>query len=296
MSTETSRLDAMLAQYDKNTSSTNESKAKFDLKNYFSTFLDKKEKTAIRRIRILPSNDNGTPFKEMHGHKIQVEGEWKTFACLKTEKNSACPFCEAREALLATGRESDKETAKTYGSRKLYIVKVIDRDNEDHGVKFWRFNHDYRKTGTLDKIFSIINSLKVDISDAVNGRDLSITLARDQNNKTVIQSILPMDKSPLSTDETLLAEWLEDERTWHDVYSIKSYDYLEIIVKGGVPAWDKVQEKYVDKASLKEEGDNVDDELTVGVENVKKNIQTASAPSVSTAKAEMAEIEDDLPF
>jgi transcription initiation factor IIE alpha subunit len=41
----------------------------------------------------------------------------------------------------------------------MYIAKVIDRDN-DEGVKFWRFNHDYRKEGIFDKIHGVLNSVK----------------------------------------------------------------------------------------------------------------------------------------
>ena len=45
------------------------------------------------------------------------------------------PLTEVYEELMSTGKESDKDLARQYRPRKFYIVKVIDRDNEDHGPK-----------------------------------------------------------------------------------------------------------------------------------------------------------------
>jgi hypothetical protein len=110
----TDALAAMLKQYEESSSSytKNSSAKEYDLKNYFTTYLGDKQKSATKRIRIVPTSDGTTPFKQIHGHKMQVDGEWKTFICLKHEKGEACPFCEAREALLATNKEQDKELAK----------------------------------------------------------------------------------------------------------------------------------------------------------------------------------------
>ena len=295
--TKSNPLEAMLAQYANNNKPKYDKKdAKvFDLKNYFSTFIEKDVKTATKEIRVLPSADGGSPFVEFHGHKIQVDGKWTTFACLRHEKNEPCPFCEAREALLAEGKESDKELAKKYNSKLMYIVKLIDRNAVDEGVKFWRFNHDYRKTGVMDKIHGIISAIKKDkeFFNPINGRDLSININRDQNNNPVVSSVVAQDVTPLSENAEQAAAWLADTRTWQDVYSLKPYDYLEIIVKGGVPAWDKEAKKFVDKASLKPEGDNLEAELTMGVENVKAGVTTATE---TTATVEANEQTDDLPF
>jgi hypothetical protein len=300
-------LAAMLEQYANNNKPSYTSEVKYDEKNYFGTFLDKNATSAIKRVRILPTKDNSTPFVEMTGHKAQVEGQWKIFACLEAEKGEACPFCEAREALLATGDATDKELAKEYGKRKMYVVKVIDRDNEADGVKFWRFNHDYRKTGVLDKIFGVLQIGK-NITDVNTGRDLQITIARDQNNRPVIQSIINFDPSPLSTDAAQAQAWINDEKTWTDVYSIKNYEYLEIVVKGGVPVYDKVNKCYVDKRLLKEGAagteEKLDSELTIGAQNVKPNVVPAgnvTTPVATTtvaqpAAATGADDEDDLPF
>ena len=293
----TNILDAMLKQYETNTTSYTKSEKTYDLKNYFTTYLNEKEKSATKRIRILPTKDGSSPFVEMYGHKYQVEGEFKTFPCLKHEKGEDCPFCEAREALLATGRESDKELAKKYSAKKMYVVKVIDRDNEADGPKFWRFNHDYRKTGTLDKIYGVLQAVNKDITDPQTGRDLLVMIARDQNNRPIVQSISHLDPTPLSEDSDLVKSWLSDDRVWEDVYSIRPYEYLEILIKDGTPTWDKEAKKWVDKASLTpaEGSDNLDAELTLGTQNVKSNITTSSAEP-TTAVATTGDDDDDLPF
>jgi hypothetical protein len=296
--TKSNALDAMLAQYETNNKPKYENKEKkvYSLDNYFTTYIPDGVKAATKEIRILPTVDGKSPFVVVHAHKVQVEGKWTTFTCLKHEKNEPCPFCEAREALLATGKDSDKELAKTYNAKKMYVVKVIDRNAEEEGVKFWRFNHDYRSTGTYDKIYAVLTALKKDrdITSATNGRDLTISISRDQNNKPQIVSINAQDSGPLSEDATKLATWTADVRTWEDVYAVKSYDFLEIIVKGGIPAWDKEAKKFVDKASLKSEvSDGLNAEITMGVENVKAGVTAATS---ETAGASSEAEADELPF
>jgi predicted secreted protein len=300
MSNQKSALDAMLEQYEKNNAPKyvkSETAKVYDLDNYFNTYIPEGVKSATKQIRILPTADGSTPFVEVHAHKVLVDGEWKTFACLKHEKGEACPFCEAREALLATGRDSDKELAKKYNARKMYVVKVIDRDDPKNKVKFWRFNHDYRKEGIYDKIIGVLNAIKKDVTNAETGRDLLLTINRNQNNVPVVSAVASLDPSVLSENAELRDTWLSDERTWEDVYAVKSYDYLEIIVRGGVPVWDKGEKKFVDKNSVNadDETDESQSEITMGVENVKANIlaaETTTAPASSSSD----EDQDDLPF
>ena len=299
MSNQNNALEAMLAQYEKNNAPRavkTEAKV-YDLKNYFNTYIQDGVKSATKQIRILPTADGSTPFVEVHAHKVLVDGEWKTFACLKHEKGEACPFCEAREALLATGKESDKELAKKYNARKMYVVKVIDREHEDEGVKFWRFNHDYRKEGIYDKIIGVLNAIKKDVTNAETGRDLLLTINRNMNNIPVVSAVASLDPSALSEDQELKDLWLADARTWEDVYSVRTYDYLEIIVRGGIPVWDKEEKKFVDKAALSSDNSDaeLESELTMGVENVKANVQ-AAAETVEAPTTGSSDEEDDLPF
>jgi gp32 DNA binding protein like len=295
---ENEALEAMLSQYDNaNKPKYEKSEKTYDLKNYFNTILKDGVKSGTKTIRILPASVGATPFVEVHGHKTQIDGDWKTLMCPSHEDKKPCPFCEARQALLATGKESDKELAKKYNAKKMYVVKVIDRDNEADGVKFWRINHDFRKEGVYDKIIAILNAIKKDITHAETGRDLVLTINRNQNNVPIVSGVASLDPSPLSTDAEKAAMWLDDKRTWRDVYPVKSYDYLEIIVKGGVPVWNAETKSFVDKQSVKkenEENKSLDSELTMGVENVKSNVKTAT--TTTPVSTDVEDEGDDLPF
>jgi hypothetical protein len=149
---------------------------------------------------------------------------------------------------MSTGNESDKELAKQYKPRKFYIVKVIDRDNPEDGVKFWRFKHNYKQEGILDKIIPIWKA-KGDITDPSNGRDLILELTKAKTPKgafyTVIQTVMYDDPSPISSDSQTSDSWVNDELTWQDVYSKKPVEYLEAIAKGETPRWDSEKGSYV---------------------------------------------------
>lgn len=244
-----STLDAVLAQYEKNkqaTSSNNKVSQEERLKKYFTTVLPKGTKTLEKRIRILPTKDGTSPFVEVKFHEIQVDGNWvKLYDPAQEGKRS--PLNEVRESLLMTGEPSDKELARDYLSRKFYIVKVIDRENEQDGPKFWRFKHNAKQEGVLDKIIPIWRN-KGDITDPEKGRDLilTLTLTKSNNGKeyTVISSIIPDDACPLHTDSDVANEWLEDELVWTDVYAKKPEEYLEIVAKGETPKWDSDGKKW----------------------------------------------------
>jgi hypothetical protein len=304
MNKEEDDLLAMLAQYEENNKPLyvkSETAKTYDLKNYFTTYdLEKDEQSKTKEIRILPNPKGGSPLVEFYGHTAMVDGQKKTFPCLEHEKGTACPFCEAREALLATGDAGDKELAKKYNARKMYIAKLIDRNHEDEGVKFWRFNNDYTKKGAFDLIHGVVSGLKKNknISSPTEGRDLTIMINRNQTGLPIISSIVAQDSDVLSTDAAKSAEWLADERTWEDVYSVRNYDYLAIIVRGYTPIWDKEAKCFVAKELAKEneaESNELDSELTMAVENVKANVtaaETVTNPVSTTPEAE----DDDLPF
>ena len=246
-----SSLDAVLAQYEKSQSSsntTNKMSSEDRMKKYFAALLKDNEKQGQRKIRILPTTDGSSPFKEVWFHEVQVDGKWQKFYDPAKNDNERSPLNEVYEELMSTGKESDKQLATQYRSRKFYIVKVIDRDNEQDGVKFWRFKHNYKQEGILDKIIPIWKA-KGDITDPDNGRDLILELTKAKTPKgatyTVIQTVMYDDPSPISDDSDQMAEWVGDEMTWEDVYSKKPVEYLEAIARGETPRWDSEKGGYV---------------------------------------------------
>jgi hypothetical protein len=254
-----------------------------------------------KKIRILPpAEGQKTPFTVLWGHVKKIGDEWKTFPCLKHEKDEDCPFCQAREALLATGKEEDKELAKQYSARQFYVVKVIDRDNEADGVKFWRFKHNYKKGGVMDKMMAAIATVNHNITDIETGRDLNIVVVRDGQASVVQNVTYPLETSKLSANDEKVKEWTEDIRTWEDVYSVRNYDYLKIVVKGDTPVWDKDNKCYAGKLELEaksseksanDDDDNLVEELEIG--SLKVETEKKSTTPVSTSDDDE---DDDLPF
>ena len=245
-------LDSVLAQYEKNSTSSSSQKTNISqedrLKKYFSAILQKNEKSASRRIRILPTKDGSSPFVEVWYHEIQVNGQWVKLYDPDKNDNDRSPLTEVYNELISTGKKEDKELASQYRSRLFYIVKVIDRDNEQDGVKFWRFKHNYKQEGVLDKILPIWKA-KGDVTDPDKGRDLIIELTRAKTPQgkeyTVIQTIMYDDPQVLHTDKSIMEGWLQDELTWNDVYSKKPVEYLEAVAVGETPIWNTELKKYV---------------------------------------------------
>lgn len=244
-------LDSVLAQYEKNTSNVGGGSLMSQeerLKKYFTTYLPKNTKSGQKRIRILPTPDGSSPFKEVWYHEIQVDGQWVKLYDPGKNDGARSPLTEVYEELISTGKESDKKLASQYRPRKFYIVKLVDRDAEEDGPKFWRFKDNYKQEGILDKIIPIWKA-KGDITDAKTGRDLIVELVKSKTptgvEYTVVQTIMHDDPSPLSEDKVVAKEWIEDEMTWEDVYSKKPEEYLEAISRGETPVWNSELKKYV---------------------------------------------------
>ena len=276
-------LDSVLAQYENSKQSGSSSTSKMSqderMKKYFAAILKDNEKQGQKRLRILPTKDGSSPFKEVWFHEVQVDGKWQKFFDPGKNDNERSPLSEVYEELMSTGKESDKELAKQYKPRKFYIVKVIDRDNEQDGPKFWRFKHNYKNEGILDKIIPIWRQ-KGDITDAENGRDIILELTKAKTPKgayyTVIQTVMYDDPSPVHSTKETAKSWVEDELTWADVYSKKPEEYLEAIARGETPRWDSDAGKYI-------------------YGNPSESISTMGGGKVSDPQAN-AEPDDDMPF
>ena len=299
-------FEAVQAQYEKNkaTSGSKFQNQEERMKKYFTTILPKGTSSGEKRVRILPAADGGSPFTEIYFHEVQVDGKWLKLWDPKQEGKRS-PLNEVKESLEATGREEDNILARSYRARKFYIVKVIDRDNEADGPKFWRFKHNSKQEGILDKIFPIFRS-KGDITDPATGRDiiLTLTLAKSNNGKdyTSISSIIQEDPGVLHADKETSAKWAEDPLVWSDVYAKKSEEYLEMVANGETPKWDNDKKGWVSSTTAEETiaGTTNEGTATAGATTaapVAKTPPVAKAePIVDPQVDETPAEEDDLPF
>ena len=288
----TNTMDAVLAQYEQTQKSSSSSTSKMSqddrMKKYFAAILSDKEKQGQKRIRILPTADGSSPFKEVWFHEVQVDGKWIKLYDPGKNDNERSPLNEVFEDLMSTGKEADKKLASNYRSRMFYIVKVIDRDAEEDGVKFWRFKHNYKKEGILDKIIPIWRA-KGDVTDPQKGRDLILELTKSKTNSgsyyTVIQAVMYDDPQPISDNEDTLKSWVEDELTWADVYSKKPVEYLEAIARGETPKWDSDAGKYA-------YSDSTVDETVIGGKSKPSSGKVEKTPDPQAESAP----DEDMPF
>lgn len=314
--------EAVISQSEQESFSPNKNKTKFNPKNYLNARLGTGEQSKKLRIRLLPfSPEGGSPFQKVFIHTIKAnEGDgsrWRTFICPKhNKKGDKCPFCEtseqAKQLRLTTDNEVEK---KKYGdvefmnrAKEAWIVRCIERDHEEDGVKFWMFNASRKKDGVYDKIINLFNERwteaksigqEYNIFDLNNGKDLSISLSRDSNNKTVVQVTDASMMTPLSNDYEQAKSWIDDDKKWDDVYTVKPYDYMAIIVQGGMPVFDKTQNKYVDELETDQRSDaeNVE-ELQNSLTEQKKDFSqmTDNALRSNSHKTNMFVDESDIPF
>lgn len=206
---------------------------------------------------------DGKPILDQNGNPVLVP--------------APCPLCAKHKQILATQDPSIKGIKKDnmnsvqlkvkesndkiykeavgWEAKKFYILRGIDRGVEKDGVKFWRFKHNYKNQGTLDKLLPVLEqftaSKKADYSSASEGCDLTIFMTDSEFNGHVykaITSILPGEKSQLHADPLVARSWLDDDITWRDVFKPKQapgmppYEFLEAIANGTNPYWDDIDQ------------------------------------------------------
>lgn len=289
------------------------------------------------RIRILPINGTDEYFKDfsnfkaffvttIHSVKLKKDangkgGGFKKFFCLNdpniSDGHGTCPLCEKSKELFDKANACDIEAQKksifkeagSFKARRSYIVRVIERGHEEDGVKFWRFNEHTGGDGIFDLLkglYNIRNNESIEatgerynIFDLKNGRDIIVTSTYNpETDKTSISIADAGFSTPLSKDENQMMEWINDPKTWKDVYSIKSEGYLSIIADDEIPVWNDEEKKWVAKGT-DETKKNEPNDKTEKESSEQPTEQPAEEPDSDIDETEFLEQEpegDDLPF
>lgn len=306
---------AQLASEQENAQRAAKKPTTFDTKNYLQAKLTPKETTKTLVIRLLPfSAEGGTPFHKVFMHQVKVNKEvsesgWKSFPCpVHNQTGDKCPFCDTSQKAKELKFESNSEIEKKrFGeiefsnkAKEQWVVRCIERGHEEDGVKFWMFSHSKKGDGVFNKIMNIakvryetskLQGKETNIFDVNEGKDLIITLTKDSQGKTVVNVTDADDKTPLSQDFNQANEWINDTKSWTEVYTTKSYDYMSVIVSGGTPVFSKEQKCYVDKnEAIAENKAKQEAELQANLTEPTEDL------SVVSDKMIMDDDDDDLPF
>ena len=299
-------------------------KTSFDPKNYLDLKLKEHEATKTVKVRFLPiSASDGTVFFDIITHALKVDKEiaksgFKSYVCLndkKTESTEECPICKKSKELFdkaSKARQEGNESlskalfkqACSLKKKRTFITRVIDRDHEDEGVKFWRFNENSQGKGIYDILMALYETRKEEakedgeedysIFDLYNGKDIIINVSKSLipdgfggMKETIAYNITDSgNRRPLSKDIDKANAWLNDEKTWRDVYSLKSADYLELVVDGKIPVYSKELGKYVEKTEFDKEAKQ--NEEAAAEEVLRENNTEFVNNSIDN--------DDDLPF
>jgi hypothetical protein len=319
--------DAIMAQREEQ--SVNVRKNTFNERNYLQARLGANEDSKEITIRLLPfTEDGGTPFHKIHMHQVRVNkgvsaSGWKRFPCpIENKIGGSCPFCETaqqarslkKSTTLDVERKKFEEVEKANYAKSMWIVRCIERGHEEDGVKFWLFSDSKKKDGVYDKIFAIFKKRAEkgrNIFDLNEGKDLCLNLSKDSKGSTVITVTDDEDYTPLTTNYELGLSWIKDTKKWTDVYTIKPYDYMSVIVQGGVPVFSKEKNAYVDKEeSINEAQKEIEENLTPIVKDLSKPEDEVKIETTQEVKNEVVQEfkqqvlvssfdlddDDDMPF
>ena len=313
----------------------NTKKISFDSKNYLDLKLKDHEVTKTVKVRFLPiSASDSTVFFDITTHALKVDKEiaksgFKSYVCLNDKKvgsTEECPICKKSKELFdksAKARQEGNEAlskslfkeACSLKKKRTFIVRVVDREHEDEGVKFWRFNENSKGEGIYDKLISLYNTRKQEsldegegeynIFDLYNGKDIIINISKSQipdgfggMKDTIAYNITDSgNRKPLSKDNEKANSWLNDEKTWKDVYSNKTADYLDLVVNGKIPVYNKEMGKFVEKTENDVQQKKIEEEaaneiLKANYVPSEKNIDKI----VNNEESKGIDTENDLPF
>jgi hypothetical protein len=297
----------------------------FDVKNYLNTRIPNGETEVTRTIRLLPMDlETGNPFAIVHIHNVKVPQDlvesgkkpYKNYICLAKNADidhekfgHKCPYCELNQKAYAQAQlETDPIIKKNLIdiscanlSKKAVICRCIERGKEDEGVKFWMFKLRNDKTDPYNQIIKLATLRKENaekkgrvenILDIYEGRDLAVTFTDGTAAPTVVDD---GDRSPLSTDEELMKQWIYDSKKWQDVFTCKPYEYLELVAQMKTPWFDGKTNKWVDKDEFNGTKREDVEEINDKINQAKIEVTAPHAPSTDFVKS--LEIDDDdMPF
>lgn len=293
---------------------------------------DKGEKSKELKIRLLPiDGKSATPFKTIYVHQVRVPKEiaksgFKSYICVeKTEGvdhdkyGHKCPFCDLnresyKKSLEATDpidKKRYQETSLANLAKEACVIRCIERGAEEDGPKFWKFNIKLDKTDPKNVIKNLYKTrleegredgIEENILDIYKGKDLKITISQaesriendsDKNNKTSITIIDWGKNKPLSDNNETIKNWVNDNKKWSDVFTVKPYEYLAVIINGGIPWFDKNEGKWVSKDDFNEQHNEANNEMNREIAEKETKLKGDNTNSVMDS---VTVVDEELPF
>ena len=288
---------------------------------------DKKE-LIIRLLPIDKDSETPFKIVRMHNLKVPTEiaeSGWKKYVCLAETEDidhekfgKKCPICELRYEAFKRSKDTNLdqvernkwyEIGKDSFPQDICIIRCIERGHEEDGPKFWKFP--LRKDGTdpynliknlnetrrdEKKTYGMLSDDNWTLYDVLTGKDIKIIITKekqeeDSKAKAPKKGYAIMDygpEGPASVDQTKIEQWVNDTKKWSDVFAVKPYDYLSIVLDGEIPFFDKNEKKWVVKENKSEANNKESEEQAEKASEINKDIEK----SVPTSNLDNS----DLPF
>ena len=176
------------------------------------------------QIRIVPYKHNkDNPFIELYFH--YGLGKNKTYLS-PVSFGRPDPVNEFADKLKSTGDKDEWIQGKRLEPKMRTFAPVGVRGKESEGVKFWGFG----KTVYQELLSIIADPDYGDITDAINGRDISVERitpaeAGNQYGKTTIR--VKPNQTPITEDKDLLQNLFDNQSNLTELYTEPSYDDLK---------------------------------------------------------------------
>ena len=173
-------------------------------------------------IRVLPYKHNkDNPFIELFFH-FGLNN--KTYLSPITFGRPD-PIEEFAQKLKTSGNREEYQMARKLESKMRTFAPIIVRGEETQGVRFWGFG----KTVYQELLSVIADPDYGDITDAVNGRDVSVEFkTAEETGKSFPSTSIRVkpNQTPITEDKAQLEALLENQKDITELYQELSYEEL----------------------------------------------------------------------
>ena len=160
------------------------------------------------------------------------------------------PIEEFAQKLKASGNKEDYQLSKKLEAKMRTFAPVIVRGEESQGVKLWGFG----KTVYQELLSIIADPDYGDISDPVNGRDVSVEFISAEESgasfpKTNIR--VKPNQTPISDEPSVLEKVKTSQKDITEIYQEQSYEDLTNVLNEWLnPSEDSTEEEEVKQESV----------------------------------------------
>lgn len=224
-------------------------------------------------IRVLPSiNEEYDYGLQIYAH-FNIGADNSAFLCPRIMRKESCPICEEVAEMERNGE--DRDIVYPLMAKPKVLFLVIDRDEEDKGVRL--FDAPYESVGRpmLEACFIRKTGETIDITDPEKGFDFTV-----HRKGTGIKTRYKTPQLDRDSSELGDPEWLEDIVPFDEVLLFHDYDAMKAELLGH---------------GEEEGGEKEEEEEESLIDGVQRNVDKRDAKAEESEEEEGEEEEEEKP-